>query len=66
MGCIHTNPYEAKQVELEKENNNFSKTLLFENLQIKNIVYTENKFPLSDFFDKLTSGEFNESIQQQI
>jgi len=62
-GCIHTNTYEVKKVELEKGSNTFAKTLFYKNLQIKNTVYSEGKFPLADFFDKLMAGEFNESIK---
>ncbi|MEK6627059.1 MAG: hypothetical protein AABY53_00395 [Bdellovibrionota bacterium] len=61
--CIHTNKHEVKKVELENGNHAFSKTLNYKNLQIKNIVYTESKFPLSEFFNKLMDGEFSESIK---
>lgn len=62
--CIHTKSNEIKQVELEKEKNTFTNTLLLKNLEIKSIVYSETKFPLSDFFNRLMEGEFKESIKQ--
>lgn len=61
--CIHTPPYEVKHLEMKKENV-FPGALSSKNLEIKNIVYSEDKFPLSDFFEKLMAGEFNESFKQ--
>ena len=61
--CIHTQSYVVKQMELEKDNKKLTNTLTFNKLQINSVIYSEGKFPLSDFFSKLARGDFEESFK---
>jgi hypothetical protein len=62
-GCIHTQSYERKTLEMPSES---STNPIFENdlVSIKSVVYMPSKLPLSDFFLRLRKGEFKEAFRR--
>ncbi len=64
LGCIHTKSHEFKSIELADENSRLSGLLQTENIQVKSVIYTAEKFPLEDFFSQLLKGQFKESFKR--
>lgn len=62
--CIHTKKYEDKDVSLNQSTSEFYHKITYPNVEIQNVVYSKTKYPLSDFFEKLMEGEYNESIKK--
>jgi hypothetical protein len=62
--CIHTASSETKSVEIEKTITDSVDILKVDNLQIRSKVYSDEKYPLSDFFNKLLRGDFKESFKK--
>lgn len=59
--CIHTKSKEIVPVVIDNNNNSYQ--LLSNDLMVKSFVYSESKYPLSEFFDKLSKGEFKDSFK---
>lgn len=59
--CIHTESVENKSIDLDKNQTAFT-VMAKENLQIEDLIYVEEKYPLGDFFHDLQSGKFNEAF----
>jgi|GEM_PF-3390805 len=60
--CIHTESVENKPIDLDKNGTAFT-VMSKENLQIEDLIYVEEKYPLGDFFHDLRSGKFNEAFR---
>lgn len=62
--CIHLNSTEYRSVEIENTKAQHQETIIFEKLQIENLVYTESVYPLEEFLSKLLSGDFKEILNK--
>ena len=53
----------GEDLKLNLTENQKSKNSEFEDYRMNFFIYSENKYPLEDFFNQLKSGEFNESLK---
>lgn len=62
LGCIHTQSHERAAIEIPESQGIEMQAIA--NLEIGSIVYRPSKLPLSDFFARLSRGEFKEAFQK--
>jgi hypothetical protein len=61
-GCIHPSAIEDKSLNLSGTDKTPESRVAHSTLQIESIVYSQTKWPLTDFFERLMDGEFRDSI----
>ena len=60
--CVHLNSTDYQAVDLESSKVSNQQTITFDKLQIENLVYTENVYPLEESLRKLVAGDFDEVL----
>lgn len=63
-GCIRTSAREVKSIELSKEETRLSDVTKHEGFTAEYLVYSSAKWPISDFFQRLSEGEVKKAFQQ--
>ncbi len=58
VSCIHTNSYESKPVISANEKPSYKAVLKNPKMRIKNLIYSDEKYPLEDFLSQLARGRF--------
>jgi hypothetical protein len=61
-GCIHTSAIEDRNLSLKESDKTAEQMSERTSLRIESVIYSEGKWPLSDFFSRLMAGEFKEAI----
>lgn len=62
-GCIHTEKSYRERLSAESIGKSPDRSISSEKVQIKGLVYNESELPLSDFFRRLSEGEFKKAFQ---
>jgi hypothetical protein len=62
LGCIHTRSHERSEINLS--DSQVAETQWIADIEIKSVVYRPSKLPLSDFFARLSRGEFKDAFQK--
>lgn len=61
-GCVHTSSIEKR--EIEQPTYSTLDTQQYDKIQVRSVVYLPSKFPLEDFFRRMTKGEFTEAFKK--
>lgn len=62
LGCIHTQSHERAAIEIPESQG--VEMQVIANLEIGSLVYRPSKLPLSDFFSRISRGDFREAFQK--
>lgn len=64
VACIHTESYEVKTIDSDSEKIKYTDSVSNKKLEIKSVIYSDDKFPLEEFFYELSMGRFKKSFKR--
>ncbi len=64
LGCVHTKPSNTKYLKIEGIEKVSPVVEIDSNLRLEHIIYNSSKLPLTDFFTRLTAGEFKDALTE--